>query len=82
MNFGAILRACREHAGLTQEEIADKLHRSRSCISKLETDKKTLDVATLIQWVDVTASKEIMVAMLCGVDPVLILQNILTLLGG
>jgi DNA-binding XRE family transcriptional regulator len=63
LTFGAVLKACRKRAGLTQEEIAEKLHRSWSCISKFETDKKTLDVATLIKWADVTSAKDVACAL-------------------
>ncbi|EWG12717.1 helix-turn-helix domain-containing protein [Cytobacillus firmus] len=82
MTFGAVLKACRERAGLTQEEIAEKLHRSRSCISKFESDKKTLDVTTLIRWTDVTAAKDVACAIVTGVDPVMILQQFMPLIGG
>lgn len=82
LTFGAVLKACRERAGLTQEEIAEKLHRSRSCISKFETDKKTLDVATLIKWADVTSAKDVACAIVTGVDPVMILQQLMPLIGG
>ncbi len=82
MKFGAILQACRERAGLTQEEIAEKLHRSRSCISKLENDRKTLDVPTLIQWAEATQAKEVVVAFLYGMDGISMIQNVMSLLGG
>lgn len=82
LKFGAILQACRERAGLSQEELAEKLHRSQSCISKFEKDKKTLDVHTLMQWVDATAAKEVMVAFVCGVDGLGIMQSIMQMLGG
>jgi transcriptional regulator with XRE-family HTH domain len=82
--FGAILKQCRERAGLTQEQMAERLHRSRSCISKIESDKKGLDVTTFMQWADATCAKEVMIAALCGVDPSIIvqnIQNIMSLLG-
>ncbi|MBY0157304.1 helix-turn-helix domain-containing protein [Cytobacillus oceanisediminis] len=82
MTFGAVLKACRERAGLTQEEIAEKLHRSRSCISKFESDKKTLDVTTLIRWTDVTSAKDVACAIVTGMDPVMILQQFMPLIGG
>lgn len=82
MGFGAVLKACRERAGLTQEQIAYRLHRSRSCISKIESDKKTLDVMTLIRWADVTNSKEIACMIVSGIDPAMILQQLTMLVGG
>ncbi|KON86585.1 XRE family transcriptional regulator [Sporosarcina globispora] len=82
MTFGAVLKACRERAGLTQEEIAEKLHRSRSCISKIESDRKTLDVSTLIRWADATSAKDVACAIVTGVDPVMIMQQLMPLIGG
>lgn len=85
MSFGAILKSCRERAGLTQEQLAELLHRSRSCISKIESDKKTLDAATLIRWGDVTSAKEVVCAIVYGIDPNVIIQNMqtfLSLVGG
>ncbi|GIN86784.1 hypothetical protein J6TS2_31700 [Heyndrickxia sporothermodurans] len=51
---------------MSQEEIAEKLHISRSNISKLENNKITLDVQTLVQWIEVTNAKEVMIAAFCG----------------
>lgn len=82
MKLGAILKACRVRAGLSQEQIAAKLYISRSNISKLETDQLKLDVPTLIQWANVTNAKEVVVAFLMGVDGVTIMTSILTMLGG
>jgi transcriptional regulator with XRE-family HTH domain len=76
LTFGAILRTCRERAGLTQQEMADKLHRSRSCISKLESDKKSLDVGTLIRWADTTSSREVVCSLIYGIDPSVIVDQI------
>ncbi|MFD0868807.1 helix-turn-helix domain-containing protein [Paenibacillus residui] len=82
MKFGAIMQACRERAGLTQEQMAELLHRSQSCISKYEKDHKAPDVQTLIQWINITNAKEVFVAFLCGIDGVSIMQNILQIFGG
>ena len=79
--FGAVLRACRERAGLSQEKLAELLHRSRSCISKIETDIKAVDAQTLIQWANVTNAKEVLVAYLCGMDGLAIMQTIFGMTG-
>ncbi|MGE8207744.1 helix-turn-helix domain-containing protein [Heyndrickxia sp. NPDC080065] len=84
MGFGAILKSVRKQRKMSQEEIAEKLHISRSNISKLENDKITLDVQTLVQWMEVTNAKEVMIAALCGLDPVTVsqsIQNIMSLFG-
>lgn len=82
MNLGAVLKKARLSAGLSQEEIALKMFLPRSTISKLENNKTTLKAEDLIRWCNITQAQEIMVALLCGVDPTTIIQNITTLLGG
>lgn len=82
MKLGAILQACRERAGLTQEEMADRLNRSQSCVSKFEKDRKMPDLPTLIHWLNITNTKEVLVAYLCGMDGLAIMQHILNLIGG
>lgn len=81
MRYGAILRACRERMGLSQEEMAFRLNRSQGTISKLEKDKVVLDMDTAREWADVTGAKEVLVAFICGVDGVSIMQNIMNLVG-
>ena len=76
------MQACRERAGLSQEDMAERLHRSQSCISKYEKDRKIPDMQTFLSWVEATGSKEVAVAFLCGMDGLGIMQNMMTILGG
>lgn len=82
MKVGSILKACRERQGYSQEELAKKLNRSRSCISKFENDLKTLDLQTFMQWMEITNAKEVMIAFFCGMDGIQIMQNLLTMFIG
>lgn len=82
MKFGAVLQACRERAGLSQEDMADKLNRSQSCISKFEKDRKTPDISTFIQWMNVTNAPEVAVAYIYGVEGITMIQSLLQLVGG
>ncbi|PJN56155.1 helix-turn-helix transcriptional regulator [Paenibacillus sp. FSL W8-0187] len=82
MKFGAIMQACRERAGLTQEEMAARLHRTQACISKYENDHKIPDMPTMLRWVEVTGAKEVVVAFLCGMDGLSIMQSIMPFIGG
>ena len=41
--IGVLLRQAREEAGLTQEEVAQKLNTKKSAISRMETMRKMLD---------------------------------------
>jgi transcriptional regulator with XRE-family HTH domain len=82
LKYGAILKACRDRIGMSQEELALRLHRSRSAVSKLENDQQELDVKTLSQWAEITGAREVVVAFVCGMDGLTILQNLLPLMGG
>lgn len=77
MKVGAIMRACRVRAGLSQEELADILYVNQSDISKYENDAKEPPVSLFQQWINNTQSAEVMVAFLCGMDGLGIMQNIL-----
>ncbi|RJX40909.1 XRE family transcriptional regulator [Paenibacillus pinisoli] len=82
MKYGAILRACRDRIGMSQEQLAERLHRSRSAISKLENDQQELDVRTLTQWAEITGAREVVVAFICGIDGLSILQSLIPMIGG
>jgi hypothetical protein len=62
--------------------MAELINRSRSCISKLENDRKTLDAQTLIEWGKATQANEVVVAFLYGMDGLGMIQNVMSLLGG
>lgn len=68
MRFGRILRKVRVNAGLSQEELAEKIYLSRSAVSRLENDKLELKAADLIRWFQATQAPEVAAAILCGVD--------------
>ncbi len=75
------MRACREKAGLSQEKLAELLYRSRSCISKFESNEKKLDLDTVVRWAEVTSTKEIVVAFIYGMDGLSIIQSLLPAIG-
>lgn len=76
MRVGAILKACRIRAELSQEELADKLYINQSDVSKYENDAKEPTISILHSWIMNTQSQEVMVAFLCGFDGIEILQKI------
>lgn len=83
MSFGAILRAVRQKAGLSQEEMAEKMYVSRSTISRLENDRLKLTVEDAIRWGQITQAPEAIAAMLCGLDVSQVMQIISSLpIGG
>lgn len=74
---GAVLKACRTRAGYTQEELADKLFISQSDVSKYENDTMEPHLSTLQAWMNNTQAPEVLVAFLCGIDGIGIMQNII-----
>lgn len=81
MTAGALLKICREKAGISQEKLAALLHRNQSDISKLEKDKKTIDVNTFRDWTKITNHVDVGIAFLYGVDPASILQTVFQVTG-
>lgn len=82
MQYGAILKALRVKANLTQEQIAEKLNRSRSCISKYEKEVKAIDMPTFMQWIQITDGQVAAVAMMFGMDALSIINQLLPFIGG
>jgi len=81
MDLGQVLRVCRKKAGLSQERLAELLHMSCTCISKIETGAKEATAKIMIDWVRVTQTQEVLIAYLFGMDGISIIQNILRMTG-
>ncbi|WP_400162884.1 multiprotein-bridging factor 1 family protein [Brevibacillus sp. TJ4] len=77
MDYGPLLKTMRVRAGLSQDQLAEKLHRTGSCISKFESGKKVPDMNTFMAWVHATGTMEVAVAVLCGMDGISIMQQLL-----
>ena len=45
--IGAMLKTARAQAGLTQEELADRLHTKKSAISRIENHAEDIKLSTL-----------------------------------
>lgn len=75
MKIGAFLQACRERAGLSQEEIADRLNMTQSTISRIEKNRVAATIDTVMDWVDTTESRELAVAYIFGMDSVRIMEH-------
>ena len=48
--ISVILRTLREEAGLTQEELAEKMHTQKSAISRIENRAEDIRISTLIKF--------------------------------
>lgn len=81
VKLGALLKACRQRANISQQEMAENMNRSQSCISKFENDEKVPDAYTLMQWGQLTNCPEVVVAFLYGMDGITIIQQLLPVVG-
>ena len=52
--YGQNLRGCREQAGLTQQQLADKIFKSRTAISKIENNEQEITIGAFRDWLQVT----------------------------
>jgi len=62
----AVLAAIRTEAGMTQRELARRVARAHSYVSRIEKGDRRLDVAEMIQWCEVL-----------GADPVQVMKRIM-----
>lgn len=76
MEFGGVLRKMRREAGMSQEELAEELHISRSNVSRLETNNLELKAADLLRWANATETQDLLIATMCSID-ISIVQQIL-----
>ncbi|MBM4762743.1 helix-turn-helix domain-containing protein [Bacillus sp. B15-48] len=81
VKFGAVLKACRIRAGISQEDLAARLYINQSDVSKYETDRKEPTMSLFQAWMSNTQTPEIAVAFLYGMDGISIITQLLPLLG-
>jgi len=55
--IGVLLRQAREDSGLTQEEIAERLHTKKSAISRIENHSEDIKLSTLEKFASVLGRK-------------------------
>lgn len=73
------LRDFRKQAGMTQEDIADELNITQSCVSKYESGRKQIDVDTFVNWAKVTNCDAQAAIVMFGSDIFANLSTFLTL---
>ncbi|KAA0941586.1 helix-turn-helix transcriptional regulator [Sporosarcina sp. ANT_H38] len=82
VNYGSILKACRERKGLSQAELAFQLFINQSDVSKLENGSKEPSMSIFQKWSTATQSPDVLVAFIAGMDGLTILSNILSSMTG
>lgn len=79
--LGLLLQKCRQKAGLTQDQLAMKLNRTQSCISKFEKGHKLPDIFTIMDWARITSAQEAIAMFVMGTDVTTIIQTVLQMTG-
>jgi len=81
LTAGSILRHCRKKAKLTQEKLAELLHIHQSDVSKLEKNRKPVDLELFRAWTVATNQVDTGIGLLYGLDPSAIMQTVLQITG-
>ena len=55
--IGVLLKQARKETGLTQEEVAKKLHTTRSAISRIENHSKNVKLSTIEKFAEALGKK-------------------------
>lgn len=55
--IGVLLRQSRKAVGLTQEQVADKLHTRKSAISRIENHAEDIRLSTLEKYIEALGKK-------------------------
>lgn len=74
IDVGEIIKECRKKKRWSQEELALNNNLSQSTVSRLEKNKITCDVNTLLQIAQSTNAMDVMVAMMLNIDMSLVSQ--------
>lgn len=85
VNVGEIVKQCRKKMRWSQDELAFEANLSQSTISRLEKNKITCDVNTLMRIAEKTNAQDIVMAMLFNLDMSVVsqmLQLLPTFIGG
>ncbi|WP_342512293.1 helix-turn-helix transcriptional regulator [Sporosarcina sp. FSL K6-1522] len=85
MTFGKLLKTTRLLADLSQEDMAEKTHLSRSTVSRLENDRMELKAADLVRWLQATQLHDVAAAttaIVAGVDLAALAQMLTAVVGG
>ncbi|CEI81257.1 Helix-turn-helix [Oceanobacillus oncorhynchi] len=68
MNVEESLKFMRKRRGLSQEQLAPKLHMSRVNLSKIERGLVSIRTEDYFRWAKVTNSQDVLIAIACNID--------------
>lgn len=66
--YGKHLKKFRKSVGMTQQDIADELHLSRTAISKIENGMQEATITQFVRWAQITNCDVQAVIILFGTD--------------
>lgn len=65
---GEIVKKCRKKIGWSQDELALEMNLTQSTVSRLEKNKVTCDVSTLMRIAERTNAQDVAMSMLFNID--------------
>lgn len=74
INVGEIIRSCRKKANWSQEELAFEMSMTQSTISRMEKNKVTCDINTLMDIAYKTNSPDVVMSMMFSIDMSVVAQ--------
>lgn len=76
---GIHLKKFREQANMTQSQVAEKIHKSRSAISKIENGEQEIDAFSVVKWAQATGCEAQAAIIMFGADIIAQAAHMLTL---
>lgn len=77
--YGVHLKNFREKANMTQSQVAEAIHKSRSAISKIENGEQEIDAYSIVQWARATNAEAQAAIVMFGADVIAHAAHMLSL---
>lgn len=77
--YGVHLKNFREKANMTQSQVAEAIHKSRSAISKIENGEQDIDAFSIVKWAQATGCEAQAAIVMFGADVIAQAAHMLTL---
>lgn len=76
MGITEALKKARLRRGWSQEELANRLNRSRTSVTKIENGHQSVTLTDAIEWFKHTNAQDIFVTLLISMDPAFISEGL------
>ena len=80
--YGGLLKAARERAGISQEEMAHRMNMTQSNVSKFENNYKDPPLTMFKEWMQNTSCQDVAIAFLLGVDGMQMMGQVMEVMHG